>query len=81
MRGYIVDEQTNIVNECFAVIYAPRRQRTRFPENVVEVVNSPDAALNKADEEQKYYAARVIGPCRSSEGFNIFYLVEWLNDI
>ena len=78
MKGYFIDQQTDLVHECYAVIYAPRKQRTRFPENVVTVMETADAALDSADNEQKQYAAKVIGPARSSEGFNMFYLVEWL---
>lgn len=79
MKGYFVDEQADIVQECHAIIYAPRKQRTRFPENVVSIVDSEEEAKNNAENEKKYYAAKVIGPCRSSEGFNIFYLVSWLD--
>ena len=80
MKGYFIDEQADIVSECFAVVYAPRKQRSRFPENVVEVYPTEAEALQHASETDKKYAAKLIGPCRSSEGFNIFYLVNWLNE-
>ena len=78
MKGYFIDQQTDLVQECYAVVYAPRKQRTRFPENVVTVVETAVVAMDRADNAQKQYAAKVIGPARSSEGFNMFYLVEWL---
>ncbi len=65
--------------EHFAVIYAPRRQRDRYPENTVELVDSAAAALAGADPERKRYPARVSGPFRSSEGFRLFYLLQWLD--
>jgi len=79
MKGYVVDPQTNIVKECYAVVYAPKRRRTRFPENVVEVCDTETVALQKADHSNMQYAAKLVGPCRSSEGFMVFFLKEWLN--
>jgi len=68
-----------LVKECFAVIYAPRRQRTRFPENCVQVFDSAKEAMEKANVGKHFYPAKVIGPSRSSEGFRLFYLVQWLD--
>ena len=79
MKGYKLDTQTSNVNEHFATIYSPRRARTRFPENCVTIFDSEENALDNANEENKIFAARVLGPCRSSEGFNVFYLVDWLS--
>ena len=75
-----LDPDTKIVNEVFALIYAPGRTRDRFPENCVTVMASEAAALEGADSEKNLYAARVIGPSRSSEGFRLYYLVGWLGD-
>ncbi len=80
MKGYFLDPETSIVKEHFAVIYAPRRNRDRFPENCVDIVASETEALRLADIDNKRYAARVIGPARSSEGLRLFYLVDWLDD-
>ena len=74
-----LDPQTNVVNEYFAVIYAPKKSRGRFPENCVEVMESRASALEKAAPEQNQYAARVAGPSRSSEGVRLYYLVNWLD--
>lgn len=79
MKGIRFDPETTVVEERFAVVYAPRRQRERFPENVVRVVASEKDALAGADTKNKLYAAVVIGPSRSSEGLRLYYLVRWLD--
>lgn len=68
------------LRESYAVIYAPRRQRQRYPENTVQVVATAQEALAQADAAQHRYAARVCGPFRSSEGFRLYYLVRWLEE-
>jgi hypothetical protein len=78
MKGIYIDPETKLVEEHFAIVYAPRRQRGRFPEDCVQVVESEMAALDGADPENKRYPARVVGPARSSEGFRLYYLVRWL---
>jgi hypothetical protein len=78
MRGYTLDPQAKVADEHWAIVYAPRRTRDRFSENCVEVVETEEAAIAGADAEKKKYAARVIGPARSSEGLKVFYLVRWL---
>lgn len=78
VRDIFVDSESKVVEEQAAVVYAPRRGRDRFPENCVEVFDSEQAALAAADPAGKRYAARVIGPSRSSEGLRLFYLVRWL---
>jgi hypothetical protein len=78
MKGFHL-EQNEVVGECFALVYAPRRLRKRFPENVVQVVDSEQAALAGSDPGKSLYPARVIGPSRSSEGFRLYYLVRWLD--
>jgi hypothetical protein len=75
-----LDPETNVVKEQFAVVYAPRRQRDRFPANCVEVVASREAARSQADANVKRYPAVVLGPSRSSEGYLLYYLVQWLDD-
>lgn len=75
-----LDPEGKVVNEVFALIYAPGRSRDRFPENCVTVMESEAAALEGADSKKNLYPARVIGPSRSSEGFRLYYLVCWLDD-
>lgn len=80
MRGYHLDPDGGVAEERYAVIYAPRRARGRFPEECVQVMPSDEAARAAADPEKKRFAAKVIGPARSSEGFRLYYLVCWLEE-
>lgn len=82
MRGRVpVDPQTTVSQERYAVIYAPRRNRSRFPAPCVEVVDSAEAALALDDAAANKYAARVLGPSKSSEGQYIYYLISWLEEL
>ncbi len=72
------DNDANLVQEHYAVIYSPRRARERFPDNCVEIYADMNAALEASAPEAKRYAAKVIGPSRSSEGFMLYYLDHWL---
>lgn len=65
--------------ERFALIYAPRRDRERYPENCVQIVESEAAAREGADPAKKLYPAQVVGPSVSSEGLRLYYLVGWLD--
>ncbi|MCG8426312.1 MAG: hypothetical protein MI754_03010 [Chromatiales bacterium] len=78
MPDYLVDPETDLVEKQFAVIYTPRKQRNRFPENCVFVMTSEEEAHAQADPDNNRHAALVYGPSRSSEGFRLYYLVEWL---
>jgi hypothetical protein len=75
-----IDPYARIVDECFAVVYAPRRKRDRFPADCVEVMADKQAAMQGASAAENRYPARVLGPSRSSEGFMLYYLVEWLEE-
>lgn len=74
----IQDPVGGLVKEQFALIYTPRRQRNRFPDNCVQVVDSEQAARDGADPDKNLHPAKVIGPSRSSEGLMLYYLVAWL---
>lgn len=74
-----LDPDGTVVNEHYALVYAPIRRRDRFPENCVQIMESESAARAGADAKQHQYAARVLGPSRSSEGFRLYYLVCWLD--
>ena len=80
MKGYHLDPHpgANVAERHFAVIYSPKRKRDRFPSNNVTLYDTKEDAVAEQDHDQKRYAAEVIGPAKSSEGFVIFYLVEWL---
>ena len=79
MRGIYLDPQAPVINETYAVVYVPKRSRNRFPENSVQVCNSEEEALQRADPANKKFAAQVVGPSRSSEGLRIYYLAKWLD--
>ena len=79
MRGYRLDPDGRVADEHVAVVYAPRRTRDRFPEANVAIMSSEDEARAEACAAERRYAARVVGPARSSEGFKLFYLVNWLD--
>ena len=78
MRGIYFDPDAPVINEQYAVVYAPRRRRDRFPETSVEIMESESAARDQAAPDNKKFAAKVLGPSRSSEGLRIYYVVEWL---
>jgi hypothetical protein len=79
MRGMVPnDPQTQVSNYHYAVVYAPRKKRSRFPAACVERQETFEGAITAADPDKKYYAAKVHGPSKSSEGQFIYYLIEWL---
>jgi hypothetical protein len=47
------------------------------PATSVEIVEDLEAAMEQADPDNKFYAAKVVGPARSSEGTMLYYI----NDI
>lgn len=80
MRGMVpLDPEGTASNIEFAVVYVPKRSRKRFPAGCIEIKLSAADALESADPENKYFAARVSGPSKSSEGQSIYYLLEWLD--
>lgn len=79
MRGFVPpDPSTKVSVECFAVVYVPRRSRKRFSIGCVDVVETEELALSGSDEANNRYAAKVLGPSKSSEGQYLYYLIEWL---
>lgn len=78
MKGITVDSESGVVELRFAVVYAPKRSRGRFPENCVTVYATEYEALEQANPEKKLFAAKVIGPSVSSECQRIYYLDDWL---
>lgn len=73
------DPETEVSQVRYAVVYAPRRGRKRFPAGCVELHADAAAALAAADPRQKRFAARVVGPSKSSEGLYVYYLDRWLD--
>ena len=80
MKPHLIDPLAGITHECYALITKPSLTRKRFPEGVVTVVGSEEEARAGANSAENIVPAIVIGPSRSSEGFNLFYLIRWLND-
>jgi hypothetical protein len=80
VQGYYLDPDGKVADERFAVVYAPKRVRDRFPAGSVQVVESEAAARAAADPAKKLFPARVIGPARSSEGVFLYYIVAWLDE-
>ena len=78
MTRITLDSEGEVVEEHYAVVFTPRRQRDRFAEQCVEVFATEELARQGADAASKRYAAKVVGPSRSSEGLRLYYLVEWL---
>ena len=78
MKGYHLDPHpnANVASEHYAVVKILRRKRDRCPESNVNIVENKEAAIYQAKLGSTLYAARVMGPARSSEGCNIFYLLD-----
>lgn len=81
MRGYVpCDPETGVSTYQYAVVYVPRRNRNRFAGACVSIKKTSEQALHEADPDNRYFAARVLGPSKSSEGQILYYLAEWLED-
>lgn len=79
LRGIVPpDPETGVSQERFAVIFTPRQSRKRYPAGCVEIFMTLEETLAAADPDNKRYAARVVGPSKSSEGQFIYYLLKWL---
>jgi hypothetical protein len=74
--GLMMD-RGGVVQEQFAVVYAPKKKK-RLSANCVEVVDSEEKARAAADPDRNRHAAVVAGPSKSSEGQYLYYLIRWL---
>jgi hypothetical protein len=81
VNGYSLDPhpKANYAKECFAVIKMKSLKRDRVPSSNVEIVQNIDEALANADSEKNLYAAKIAGPARSSEGLELFYIINIFN--
>ncbi len=75
--GGLMMDRGGVVQEQFAVVYAPKKKK-RLSANCVEVVASEEAARAAADPDGNRLAAVVAGPSKSSEGQYLYYLIRWL---
>jgi len=81
MKGITIDQDSDVVQLKYAVVYAPKRSRGRFAENCVFIMATELDALDEADVSKHLFAAKVIGPSKSSEGQRIYYLDDWLQPL
>lgn len=86
MKGYYLDPhpQANAASEHYAVLniprYKSRRKRDRCPQTNVQIAEDKESAIAQAKQGATLYAARVMGPARSSEGCNIYYILDIYED-
>lgn len=78
VNGYHLDKhpKANVANEHYAVVSIPRLKRDRVPESSVRIVADKHTAIAESNKDNHQYAAKVMGPARSSEGFNLFYIIS-----
>jgi len=71
VHGYSLDPhpRANFAKEQFAVV-------RRVPATSVEIVEDLDIAIQQANPDKQFYAAKVVGPARSSEGTMLYYIIE-----
>ncbi len=79
IAALVSDTESTLVQSAYVVIYAPQRNRKRFPETCVTAHPDEAAARAAARPAEGYHAAVASGPSRSSEGFRLYYLVRWLD--
>jgi len=65
MRGYSLDPHPSI--------------KVVVPANNVEIMDGLKMAMDKSDPKNHLYAAKVLGPSRSSEGVILYYILEMYN--
>ncbi|CAC9471365.1 hypothetical protein BSPLISOX_2297 [uncultured Gammaproteobacteria bacterium] len=81
VNGYSLDPhpRANFAKEQFAVARIPRIKRDRVPATSVEIVEDLEAAMAQSNPNNQYYAVKVAGPARSSEGTMLYYIIEMYN--
>ncbi len=87
MKGYVPpDPVTKVSTIQAAVVFAPerhsksRRKNKRFSANCVVLKNSVEDAFADAKPHEFYFAAKVLGPSKSTEGHFIYYLDKWIEE-
>ncbi len=79
MQGFVpLDPDGEVSKLRYAVVFVPRRSRKRFAASCVTVVATEEAARSGANPGKKLFAAKVMGPSKSSEGQSVYYLADWL---
>ncbi len=72
------DKQTDVSGFVYGTVHTPKKNRKRFPEGIITVYRSEAETRQASDPEKNLHPAKLAGPARSSEGFMLYYLVEWL---
>ena len=81
MKGMVPpDKGSKVSEQRYAVVYLPGRSRNRFPAGSVEICTDEEHALGISDPDNRRFAAIVHGPSKSSEGQQLYYLINWLED-
>lgn len=79
MPKILIDPESKSLDERFALVKTPRRDRSRYPEACVTAVAGEEEARAGAIPARNLHAALVYGPSKSSEGQRMYYLVRWLD--
>jgi len=79
MPQIVIDPESKSLEERFALIKTPRKNRARYPEASVTLVANENEAHAGARPSRNLHPALVYGPSKSSEGQRIYYLMRWLN--
>lgn len=80
MKKFVpLDPDSKVSEEHWAIIYVPRRSRNRFAASCVQTFEAENDAVANAEPAERRFAAKVIGPSKSSEGQPVYYLIRWLN--
>ena len=77
IQNLMMDRRNGVVQEQFAVVYAPKKKK-RISANYVEVKVTEALAIAAAKPEKNFHAAVIAGPSISSESQKLYYLVRWL---
>lgn len=80
MPQIIIDPESKSLEERYALIKSPRRNRVRYPEGCVTPVADAQEAHAGAEPALNLHPALVYGPSKSSEGQRVYYLIRWLDE-
>ncbi|WP_428087636.1 hypothetical protein [Candidatus Thioglobus sp.] len=82
VNGYSLDPHPSIkvVTEQYAVVRIPRIKRERVAANNVEIMADLKTAMENSDPKNNLYAAKVLGPSRSSEGMTLYYILQMFDN-
>lgn len=87
MKGFVPpDPITKVSTLKPAVVFLPKRSniskrlRKRFSANCVTIKESEEQAIADAQPDKNLFAAKILGPSKSTEGHFIYYFDCWLED-